>query len=239
MNNTFMLKTIQIENMLENEYSYEDIGMLIVGIMQFVNEGTEPKFSDRGLNSEFKHWKEFWDYGMEKKEYNRLKKQESLKRKNQSEEVESFEESSNGKTDDDSNNSKNSNISNNSNKIKKFNAIDKDKAIAKDKAKDIKKENIKEKAESKFVKPTLQEIQEEINAKGYLVSASEFFNYYENVGWKIGGKTKMKNYKLALANWNSRNREKLRGKTRISDINERQYKKGAIEEDLNDPTRSF
>lgn len=33
------------------------------------------------------------------------------------------------------------------------------------------------------------------------VEAERFFNYYESVGWKVGGRTRMKDWKAAARNW--------------------------------------
>lgn len=98
------------------------------------------------------------------------------------------------------------------------------------------------KAKKRFEKPSVEEIQTEIDAKGYKVNAEVFYNYYENVGWRVGSaKTVMKNWRLALANWNIKEQQRTNNnsyskRTRVSDINERTYKKGEIDQDLNDPT---
>lgn len=57
-----------------------------------------------------------------------------------------------------------------------------------------------------FVKPTVEEIAAYIKEKGYSIDAEYFYNYYESNGW-IVGKTKMKNWKSAVANWQKRNKE--------------------------------
>lgn len=58
---------------------------------------------------------------------------------------------------------------------------------------------------TKFIKPTLEEIEEYINQKQYLVNAEEFYNFYESKNWRIG-KNKMSKWKSAVALWNSRNK---------------------------------
>lgn len=65
----------------------------------------------------------------------------------------------------------------------------------------------KDKEKNKFTVPTVQEIEEykiEISA---IVNAQAFYDYYEANGW-IVGKVKMKNWKAAFRQWNSREKEK-------------------------------
>lgn len=63
-----------------------------------------------------------------------------------------------------------------------------------------------------FMRPTIQEIQDYCKEKGYtLVDAEYFWNYYENIGWKVG-KNKMKSWRLAVANWHKRQAEYHAGK---------------------------
>ena len=60
---------------------------------------------------------------------------------------------------------------------------------------------------TRFQKPSLIDIEVYCNEKGYKhVDAEFFFNYYENNGWRIG-KNKMKSWKLAVANWEKRQKE--------------------------------
>lgn len=56
----------------------------------------------------------------------------------------------------------------------------------------------------RFTPPCISEIEDYCKEKGYtLVDAEYFWNYYENLDWKIKG-TKMKNWRLAVANWDKR-----------------------------------
>ena len=59
-------------------------------------------------------------------------------------------------------------------------------------------------------KPTLEEIKSYCKEKGYNINAEGFYSYYESNGWKIGGKTAMKNWKAAVQSWAARD-EKKRG----------------------------
>jgi uncharacterized protein YdaU (DUF1376 family) len=55
----------------------------------------------------------------------------------------------------------------------------------------------------RFVPPSLQELAEHIREKGYGISADQFWNFYESKGWLIG-KSKMKSWQAAAAQWESR-----------------------------------
>ena len=58
-----------------------------------------------------------------------------------------------------------------------------------------------------FTRPTVQEIRDYCHEKGYThVDAEYFWNYYENIGWRVG-KNKMKSWKLAVSNWEKRQQE--------------------------------
>jgi hypothetical protein len=49
-----------------------------------------------------------------------------------------------------------------------------------------------------FIKPSIIEIKEVIKNEE---EANRFYNYYESNGWKIGGRSPMKNWKAAAKNW--------------------------------------
>ena len=52
-------------------------------------------------------------------------------------------------------------------------------------------------------RPTLQEVEAEIEARGYHVDAPAFIAYYDSNGWKVG-KNPMKSWKSALTTWERR-----------------------------------
>lgn len=60
---------------------------------------------------------------------------------------------------------------------------------------------------SRFSKPSLEELQAYINEKGLNVNAQSFMDYYDSVGWKVGGKAPMKDWKATLRRWNSTNKK--------------------------------
>lgn len=63
--------------------------------------------------------------------------------------------------------------------------------------KEIKKDS------SRFTPPTLEEVDEYIKQKGYVVNAERFVNYYGSIDWKVG-KNKMKDWKKAVATWQTK-----------------------------------
>lgn len=67
--------------------------------------------------------------------------------------------------------------------------------------KSIEIETIKNK---KFIKPTLQEIQDYCLERKNNVDANKFFNYYEANGWKVG-KNAMKDWKACVRTWEGNN----------------------------------
>lgn len=93
---------------------------------------------------------------------------------------------------------------------------DKEKFASKEIEKPLKKENIsiinnrdikERKGEPKrFVKPTIEELQEYIAEKGYDIDAEYFWNFYESKGWKVGNQP-MKSWKACMVTWvkNDRN----------------------------------
>ena len=54
--------------------------------------------------------------------------------------------------------------------------------------------------QTKFKKPTLDEVEAYMRESGYAVSADRFIAYYDSVGWKVG-KNPMKDWKAALRGW--------------------------------------
>jgi DNA-binding PadR family transcriptional regulator len=46
-----------------------------------------------------------------------------------------------------------------------------------------------------------------VSHKADILEANKFFNYFESNGWKVGGRTPMKNWKAAANNWMMRSKE--------------------------------
>ena len=63
------------------------------------------------------------------------------------------------------------------------------------------------KKEGRMKRPTLQEVEAEIEARGYHVDARAFIAYYDSNGWKVG-KNPMKSWKSALTTWERRDNGK-------------------------------
>lgn len=95
----------------------------------------------------------------------------------------------------------------------------------KENKKESKKEIYKEKLveNSRFKKPTVEEIKAYCQEKSYQVDAENFYTYYESVGWKRG-KTPMKSWKMTLANWH-RNALKWEKEQREKSSDEREKEK--------------
>ena len=56
------------------------------------------------------------------------------------------------------------------------------------------------KSSKRFTPPTLEEVEDYINEKGYNISASKFIDYYTSNGWKVG-KNPMKDWRAAVRSW--------------------------------------
>ena len=52
----------------------------------------------------------------------------------------------------------------------------------------------------RFIPPTIEEVEEYINEKGYNIRASKFVDYYTSNGWKVG-KNPMKDWRAAVRSW--------------------------------------
>ena len=53
---------------------------------------------------------------------------------------------------------------------------------------------------TRFVKPTLEEIDKYCRSRGNNIDARKFFDYYESNGWKVG-KNPMKSWEAAVRTW--------------------------------------
>lgn len=62
------------------------------------------------------------------------------------------------------------------------------------------KDSIGKVSSKRFVKPTIEDLEDYINEKGYRVDAHKFYDYYESNGWKVG-RNPMKDWKAAIRNW--------------------------------------
>lgn len=53
---------------------------------------------------------------------------------------------------------------------------------------------------TRFRPPTVDDVRAYCEEKGYTIDAERFVNFYESKGWLVG-KSKMKKWKAAVANW--------------------------------------
>ncbi|MGQ1787509.1 hypothetical protein [Saccharicrinis sp. GN24d3] len=66
----------------------------------------------------------------------------------------------------------------------------------------LKKADADEKKKKRFVKPTLKQIEGYFKQKEADPNQAErFFNHFESNGWKVGGRSPMKDWKAAARNW--------------------------------------
>ena len=79
--------------------------------------------------------------------------------------------------------------------VTQCNATDKDKDKDKDKNKSKNK---------KFIAPTIDEVREYIEEKGYSIDPERFVDYYTANGWMVG-KSHMKDWKATVRNWERNN----------------------------------
>lgn len=69
----------------------------------------------------------------------------------------------------------------------------------------IGKDSISKSNNSKFSKPSLEELTTYIQEKDLNVDANAFMDYYDSNGWKIGGKAPMKDWKATCRRWSRTN----------------------------------
>ena len=68
----------------------------------------------------------------------------------------------------------------------------------------IKENKIKENKRMPFQKPSIQEVKDYCKYNDIYIDAERFWNYYESKGWLVG-KSPMKNWHSAIANWKKNN----------------------------------
>ena len=88
-----------------------------------------------------------------------------------------------------------------------YTEIEKEKETEIDKEKETDKEEKKtKKTTTRFAPPTLEELTAFISENHYKVNPEKFLDYYNANGWMVG-KTKMKDWKATVRNWDRRERE--------------------------------
>ena len=61
---------------------------------------------------------------------------------------------------------------------------------------------------ARFAPPTLEEVTAYCQERGNNIDPQHFIDYYQMNGWKVGGKTPMKDWKAAVRTWEQREKEK-------------------------------
>lgn len=80
--------------------------------------------------------------------------------------------------------------------------------IREDKIREDKKETVSK----KFVRPTLQQVRAYCDERKNKVDPERFIDHYESNGWKVGGKSAMKDWKAAVRTWEKNNFNSSGGK---------------------------
>lgn len=61
---------------------------------------------------------------------------------------------------------------------------------------------VKDPSKTRFQKPTLKEVESYFEEKKVeAIEAARFYNHFESNGWKVGGKSAMKDWRAAIRNW--------------------------------------
>ncbi len=76
----------------------------------------------------------------------------------------------------------------------------------------------------RFIKPTVEEVAAYIKEKNYHFTAEEFIDYYETVGWIVGGTRKpMVDWKRACSTWERNRRNRTSPQPTQANFEQRQY----------------
>lgn len=79
------------------------------------------------------------------------------------------------------------------------------------------KEREKSITPSRFVPPTFEEVKEYCEKRKSPIDPEKFVNYYKASGWKLKSGNSMKDWKAAICNWESREKERKNGTNRPAD----------------------
>jgi predicted phage replisome organizer len=69
--------------------------------------------------------------------------------------------------------------------------------------------NKEKKKNNKFIKPTIEEIDEYCEERNNNVDATTFYDFYESKGWKVGT-TPMKDWKACVRTWENKNKRTVK-----------------------------
>lgn len=71
-----------------------------------------------------------------------------------------------------------------------------------------KEKSVKEKTTKKFIPPTIEEVRTYCQERKNTIDAEAFVDYYTSNGWKVGGKSPMKDWKAAVRTWEKRDEQR-------------------------------
>lgn len=90
----------------------------------------------------------------------------------------------------------------------------------------------KKKSTAKFQKPSLEELTDYITENQLNCDARAFLDYFESVGWKIGGKSAMKDWKAAVRNWSRRESKNNPAPERTASYDLEEFRNRAVHGEL-------
>lgn len=85
----------------------------------------------------------------------------------------------------------------------------------------------------RFVKPSVEEVKAYCLERANGINAEEFVDYYESVGWKVGAKKPMKDWKATVRYWESTRKKKNPVQKSFADMADE------IEREMHDTSRYF
>lgn len=91
--------------------------------------------------------------------------------------------------------------------------------------KELNNKQYKENAKRKFIKPTLEEINQYCLERNNGINAEAFYDFYESKDWYVG-KNKMKDWKACVRTWERREETKAKPRFQIESIDERNKRLG-------------
>lgn len=91
--------------------------------------------------------------------------------------------------------------------------------------KELSNKEYKEKAKRKFIKPTLEEINQYCLERNNGINAEAFYDFYECKDWYVG-KNKMKDWKACVRTWERREGTKTKPRFQIESVEERNRRLG-------------
>lgn len=84
-----------------------------------------------------------------------------------------------------------------------------------------------------FIPPTPEQVHAYAHEIGFTnLDAARFVDYYEMIGWKVSGKTPMKNWKAAIRYWRSNDRDRSKIPLRPASLGALQLQLDKVEEEI-------